>query len=48
MIIDKVDEVLTILMASYFIRNDYYSKSKPYVAFKLSIYRYYVSSSFFA
>ena len=35
-------------MASYFIRNDDYSKSKQYVAFKFSIYRYYVSFSSFA
>ena len=27
-------------MASYFVRNDDYSKSKQYVAFKFSIYRY--------
>ena len=33
---------------SYFIRNDAYSKSKQYVAFKFSIYIYYVSSSCFA
>ena len=35
-------------MASYFIRNYEYSKSKQYVAFKFSIYRYYVSFSCFA
>ena len=36
---------MTNLMASYFIRNDDYSKSKQYVAFKFSIYRSYVSTS---
>ena len=34
---------MTILMASYFIRNDDFFKSQQYLAFKFSICRYYVN-----